>query len=224
MKKVLVIDDDIDILYLIKDILEDEGYEVVISSSAQDAYKKLKLNIDIILLDVMMPEVDGFSFCSQIRDEVSAPIIFITAKTCEEDIIKGLAIGGDDYITKPFSINQLKARVNAHIRRDNRKSTKAYLKIDNIKIDIKNREVKYFDEDITLTKREFDILEFLALNPGIVFSREDIYQKIWGYDADGDSATVSEHIKKIRSKFIKIEKGFDNIQTVWGVGYKFKKL
>ena len=180
MKKVLVIDDDIDIIYLIKDILEDEGYEVVISSSTQDAYKKLKLNIDIILLDVMMPEVDGFSFCSQIRDEVSVPIIFITAKTCEEDIIKGLALGGDDYITKPFSINQLKARVNAHIRRDNRKSTKTYLKIDNIKIDIKNREVKYFDEDITLTKREFDILEFLALNPGIVFSKEDIYQKYGG--------------------------------------------
>ncbi|MGM9535724.1 MAG: response regulator transcription factor, partial [Intestinibacter sp.] len=151
------------------------------------------------------------------------PIIFLTAKTSEEDIIKGLALGGDDYITKPFSINQLKARMNAHIRRDNRKKEKNYLQIGDIKMNLKSREVEYFDEDIVLTKREFDILELLALNRGMVFSKEDIYEKIWGYDAEGDSATVSEHIKKIRAKFLKINKDFDSIQTVWGIGYKLKK-
>ena len=223
MKKVLVIDDDVDILYLIKDILEDDGYEVMISNSAEDAYTKLNKDIDIVLLDVMMPGTDGFSFCKKIRDEVEIPIIFLTAKTSEEDIIKGLALGGDDYITKPFSINQLKARMNAHIRRDNRKKEKNYLQIGDIKMNLKSREVEYFGEDIVLTKREFDILELLALNRGMVFSKEDIYEKIWGYDAEGDSATVSEHIKKIRAKFLKINKGFDSIQTVWGIGYKLKK-
>lgn len=222
MKRVLVIDDDIDILHLIRDILEDD-YEVIICERAEEAYKSLKLDIDLILLDIMMPEVDGFTFCNKIRDDIDVPIIFITAKTGEEDIIKGLALGGDDYITKPFSINQLKARVDAHIRRDNRKSTKAYMKIGNIKIDIKNREVNYFDENIILTKREFDILELLSLNGCMVFSKEEIYEKVWGYDAEGDSSTVSEHIKKIRSKFLKVDKEFDNIQTLWGVGYKLKK-
>ncbi|MGM9532052.1 response regulator transcription factor [Intestinibacter sp.] len=223
MKKALVIDDDVDILYLIKDILEDDGYEVLISNSAEEAYTKLNKDIDIVLLDVMMPGIDGFSFCRKIRDEVEIPIIFLTAKTSEEDIIKGLALGGDDYITKPFSINQLKARMNAHIRRDNRKKQKNYLQIGDIKMNLKSREVEYFGEDIVLTKREFDILELLALNRGMVFSKEDIYEKIWGYDAEGDSATVSEHIKKIRAKFLKINKDFDSIQTVWGIGYKLKK-
>lgn len=223
MKKALVIDDDVDILYLIKDILEDDGYEVVISNSAEEAYIKLNDDIDILLLDVMMPGTDGFSFCKKIRDEVEIPIIFLTAKTSEEDIIKGLALGGDDYITKPFSINQLRARMNAHIRRDNRKKEKNYLMIGDIKMNLKSREVEYFGEDIVFTKREFDILELLALNIGMVFSKEDIYEKVWGYDAEGDSATVSEHIKKIRAKFLKINKEFDSIQTVWGIGYKFKK-
>ncbi|MCI6737380.1 MAG: response regulator transcription factor [Intestinibacter sp.] len=223
MKKALVIDDDVDILYLIKDILEDDGYEVVISNSAEEAYIKLNDDIDIVLLDVMMPGTDGFSFCKKIRDEVEIPIIFLTAKTSEEDIIKGLALGGDDYITKPFSINQLRARMNAHIRRDNRKKEKNYLMIGDIKMNLKSREVEYFGEDIVFTKREFDILELLALNIGMVFSKEDIYEKVWGYDAEGDSATVSEHIKKIRAKFLKINKEFDSIQTVWGIGYKFKK-
>lgn len=222
MKSVLVIDDDIDILNLIRDVLEDD-YKVTMCESAEEAYKNLNQDIDIILLDVMMPKIDGFTFCNKIREKVDVPIIFITAKTGEEDIIKGLAIGGDDYITKPFSINALKARVDAHVRRDSRKHSKTYIKIDNIKIDIKNREIEYFGKNIILTKREFDILELLSLNSGIVFSKEEIYEKIWGYDADGDSSTVSEHIKKIRSKFLKINKDFDSIQTVWGVGYKLKK-
>lgn len=223
MKKILVIDDDLDILNLIKDILEDDGYEVITSNSAYDAHEKLNDDIDIILLDVMMPEYDGFSFCSKIRHELDIPIVFLTAKTSEEDIVKGLALGGDDYITKPFSINQLKARVNAHIRRDYRKKEKEYLQVGDIRINLKNREVNYLGKEVVLTKREFDILELLASNINIVFSKEDIYEKVWGYDASGDSSTVSEHIKKIRAKFLKINKHFDNIQTIWGIGYKLKK-
>lgn len=223
MKKILVIDDDLDILNLIKDILEDDGYEVITSNSAYDAHEKLNDDIDIILLDVMMPEYDGFSFCSKIRHELDIPIVFLTAKTSEEDIVKGLALGGDDYITKPFSINQLKARVNAHIRRDYRKKEKEYFQVGDIRINLKNREVNYLGKEVVLTKREFDILELLASNINIVFSKEDIYEKVWGYDASGDSSTVSEHIKKIRAKFLKINKHFDNIQTIWGIGYKLKK-
>ena len=211
MKKILVVDDDIDILYLIRDILEDE-YEVIICNNPKLIESYLKESIDLILLDVMMPEIDGFSVCKKIRDDLEVPIIFITAKIGEEDIIKGFAIGGDDYITKPFSIMQLKARVDAHIRRDNRKTKKSYLKIGNIKIDIKNREVNCLDKDIVLTKREFDILELLSTNRGIIFSKDDIYEKIWGWNAEGDSATVSEHIKKIRNKFLNIDKSFDSIQ------------
>lgn len=223
-EKVLIVDDDAEILSLIKDALEDEDYLVYTANNSDEAVIKLNEKPDIILLDVMMPGIDGFEFCKEFRDIVNCPIIFITAKVQEYDILKGLALGGDDYITKPFSIKQLKARVVAHLRRDKRNNNiknKNYIVFNNIKIDLKSREVFYYDSMINLTKREYDILELLVLNQGQVFSKERIYEKVWGYEAEGDSITVAEHIKKLRSKFMKINNQFSSISTVWGVGYKW---
>lgn len=223
-EKILIVDDDLDILSLMEDALEDEGYMVMTAENADEALEKISLEPDIILLDVMMPYKDGFQLCMEIRNTVSCPIIFITAKTEENDIVKGLALGGDDYITKPFGIRELKARVLAHLRRENRgkqEEDKNCIKFENIKIDLQGREIYYYEEKLHLTKREFDIVELLALNAGQVFSKERIYEKVWGYDAEGDSSTVSEHVKKARAKFLSVNKEFNCINTVWGVGYKW---
>ncbi|NEU05226.1 response regulator transcription factor [Clostridium senegalense] len=224
-EKVLVVDDEEEILSLISDALSDDGYVVFTAKDCDEALEKLKINPDIILLDVMMPGKNGFEFCTEIRDAISCPIIFITAKINEADLLKGLAIGGDDYITKPFSIRGLKARIGAHIRRDKRNfsmENKKYIIFNDLKIDLKGRKVLLKDEEVILTKREFDIIELLALNNGQVFSKEQIYEKIWGYDAEGDSSTVAEHIKKIRFKFNKHNISNKYISTVWGVGYKWE--
>ncbi len=223
MEKILVIDDDNEILELIKDIFTDEGFLVYTASNAEKALELISNLPSIILLDVMMPGKNGFELCKEIRDAVECPIIFITAKVEEKDIIQGLALGGDDYITKPFSVKELRARVFAHLRREKREANKQnqYLLFNNLKINLKAREVCYFDEEVQLTKREFDILELLALNEGQIFSKEKIYEKIWGYDAEGDSSTVAEHVKKLRGKFQNIDNDFAFISTVWGVGYKW---
>lgn len=223
MEKILVIDDDYEILSLIKDILTDEGYLVYTADNAEKALELMTYSPNIILLDVMMPGKSGFQLCKEIRTVVKCPIIFITAKVEEKDIVKGLALGGDDYITKPFSLRELRARISAHLRREKRdlNNQNEYLYFDNLKINLNAREVFYYDSEVLLTKREYDILELLALNPGQVFSKEKIYEKIWGYDAEGDSSTVAEHVKKLRAKFQNIHNNFDFISTVWGVGYKW---
>lgn len=223
MEKVLIIDDDEEILSLLEDVFIDEGFLTYTAKSADKALDLINNSPSIILLDVMMPGKDGFELCKEIREIVSCPIIFITAKVEENDIVKGLALGGDDYITKPFSVREIRARVSAHLRRDKRdkENENKFLIFKNLKIDLNAREVYYFDEIIKLTKREFDIMELLVLNKGQVFSKDRIYEKIWGYDAEGDSSTVAEHVKKLRSKFQYISKDFSFISTVWGVGYKW---
>lgn len=224
-EKVLIVDDEEEILSLISDTLFYEGYNIITAKNSNEALKKLKYNPDIILLDVMMPGKDGFQFCNEIRDSVSCPIIFITAKSDDCDLIKGLAIGGDDYIIKPFSIKALKAKINAHIRREKRSyslKNKQYIMFKDLKIDFKGRKVILGVDEIILTKREFDIIELLSMNNGQVFSKEQIYERIWGYDAEGDAITVAEHVKKIRSKFNKYDKINQYISTVWGVGYKWE--
>lgn len=223
MEKILVIDDDYEILSLIKDILTDEGYLVYTADNAEKALELMTYSPNIILLDVMMPGKSGFQLCKEIRNVVKCPIIFITAKVEEKDIVKGLALGGDDYITKPFSLRELRARISAHLRREKRdlNNQNEYLYFDNLKINLNAREVFFYDSEVLLTKREYDILELLALNSGQVFSKEKIYEKIWGYDAEGDSSTVAEHVKKLRAKFQNIHNNFDFISTVWGVGYKW---
>ncbi|KAJ51985.1 DNA-binding response OmpR family regulator [Clostridium tetanomorphum] len=225
-EKILVVDDEEEIVSFIKDYLLLNEYEVITAFNGEEAIRKIELNPDLILLDIMMPGIDGFNVCKEIRDKINCPIIFLTAKNLEDDKIKGLLIGGDDYIVKPFSLKELKARIISHIRRDKRLNdfkNNNKTKFGDLYIDIKGRQVYYKDETIPMTKREFDIIEFLSLNSGQVFSREYIYEKIWGYDGEGDTSTITEHVKKIRAKFSNISKELDYIKTVWGIGYKWEK-
>lgn len=224
-EKILIVDDEEEIISFLKDSLEEDGYEIFTAGTGKEALQKIKLYPDLILLDIMMPDMNGYEVCSNIRDIVSCPIIFLTAKVEEQDIVKGLAIGGDDYIEKPFSLKQLKARINAHLRREKRNlnsSDKGNLYFKNLSINLKNREVFCRGQLVTLTKKEFDIIEFLSINCGQVFSKEQIYEKVWGYDAEGDSASVAEHVKKIRQKLQNFDDEEEYISTVWGVGYKWQ--
>lgn len=219
MADILAIDDEEGILRIIKTALERENHHVTVVSDPMRIADNQYLKYDLILLDVMMPEIDGFSLCKKIRSMVDCPIIFLTAKTMEEDIVKGLSIGGDDYIAKPFGINELRARVSAHLRRENREKKNAF-SIDGVKFNISSKEVYYDEKLLPFTKSEYSICEFLALNHGQVFSKERIYESLFGFDGDSDTSAIVEHIKNIRSKFKKI--GINPIETVWGIGYKWK--
>ena len=220
MAKILAIDDDPRILKLIKNSLEKDNHLVTTMDSALDIdFNQLK-EYDLILLDIMMPNIDGFTFCKKIRDLVDCSIIFLTAKNMESDIIYGLGIGGDDYITKPFGIGELRARVGAHLRREKREK-RNMIYISGLRFDLAGKEVLVGDKKIPFTKSEYEICEFLMKNRGQVFSRDQIYEKVYGYDGSSDSSTISEHIKNIRSKLKKFKK--EPIETVWGIGYKWIK-
>lgn len=226
METILVIDDEEDLVMIIKDTLEINGYNVLTAYNGFNGIEMSRKKPDLIILDIMMPDIDGFSVCNLIRDNVDCPILFLSAKDSEKDKIKGLAIGGDDYITKPFSLKELIFRVKAHLRREKRKSKKeddTLLNFKNLDIDLKGLNVRVNDENINLTKKEFEIVELLALNAGQVFSKDQIYDKVWGYDGLGDTFTVTEHIKNIRSKISSLDKENKYIETVWGLGYKWEK-
>jgi DNA-binding response OmpR family regulator len=224
METILIIDDEPDLVMIIKDVLENNGYSVLTAYNGFDGIRMSKKQPDLIILDIMMPDIDGFNVCNAIRDNVACPILFLSAKGSEADRIKGLAIGGDDYIIKPFSIKELVMRVKAHLRREKRtlnRDGNDFLQFKNLRIDLKGMIVTVNNEDLNLTKKEFEIVELLSLYPGQVFSKEQIYEKIWGFDGIGCISTVTEHIKKIRSKISAIEEGNEYIATVWGVGYKW---
>ncbi len=225
-EKILIADDEEGIVSFIKDALYSEGYEVWVAYDGDQAIEKASKQPDLILLDIMMPGKDGFLVCKEIRDTVACPIIFLSALQSEADKIKGLSLGGDDYLIKPFSIKELKMRIKAHLRREGRTADierRNYIRFGNLSINLKGREIYYIDKQLLFTPREFDIIEFLALHPGMVFSKEQIYEKVWGYDAMGDSAAVAEHIKKIRHKFAQVESSTLYVSTVWGVGYKWER-
>jgi DNA-binding response OmpR family regulator len=219
--KILVIDDEPDIRQLLKDYFELQGYQVMLGSNGREAVEKAALGPDIILLDINMPEMDGLEVCKRVRMHISCPILFLTAKVTEQDRINGLMIGGDDYIMKPFSIDELGARVTAHLRREARNARREAVKFaGELTINFSERCIYYREEEIGLTKTEFDILEYLCMNKGQVFSKERIYEKLWSYDSEGDSNIVTEHIRRIRLKLSKyMDRPF--IETVWGVGYKW---
>ncbi|HWT76694.1 MAG TPA: response regulator transcription factor [Mobilitalea sp.] len=219
--KLLLVDDESDILQLLKDYFEIQGYFVMLAHNGVEAIEKASNSPDLILLDINMPEMDGLEVCKRLRMHVSCPILFLTAKVTEQDRINGLMIGGDDYIMKPFSIEELGARVAAHLRREARSVRKDAVKfIGELTLNFQERCLYYQEEPIALTKTEFDILEYLCMNKGQVFSKERIYEKLWDYDSDGDSNIVTEHIRRIRMKIAKhTEKVL--IETVWGVGYKW---
>ena len=221
--KLLIADDEADIVGLLKDYFEINGYEVLTAMDGAAAVKQAEKSPDLILLDVNMPCLDGLEVCARIRNYVSCPILFLTAKVEEQDRVNGFRVGGDDYVLKPFSLEELGARVAAHLRRGERASVRTNARFAaDLVIDYAQRCVCIQGESIGLVKKEFDIVELLSMNAGQVFDKERIYERVWGYDSEGDSAVVAEHIRRIRNK-IAARTDTVYIETVWGVGYKWIK-
>ncbi len=221
MARLLVIDDEKAILDLVKNGLEKDGHIVTVCESVADITINTLKDFDLILLDIMMPDVDGFMFCKKIRGIVDCPILFLTAKVMETDIIYGLGIGADDYITKPFRIGELRARVTAHLRRERREHHNTLGFEQEIKFDLSSKELFIKGKKVDLTKSEYEICEYLARNRGQVFTREQIYDAVFGFDGNSDNSTIATHIKNIRSKLAGY--GVTPINTVWGgVGYRWE--
>lgn len=219
--KIMVVDDDKKFLKFLKDFLELENYTVVTAESGDAALKKMSVAPDLILLDINMPRMNGLEFCKRIRNHVSCPIIFLTARIEDEDKIIGLKSGGDDYIIKPFNLDELLARIEAHLRRENRNiGKKKLLFSDELCIDYSGKKVIYHDVELDFTRAEFDLIEVLSSYPGQVFDKELLYEKAWGYEKEGDSHLVTEMISRIRKKLKKITNKV-YIETVWGYGYKW---
>lgn len=222
--RILIVDDEIMMTELLSDHLRDEGYEIYAANSAAKAIELLSEKPDLIILDINMPDMNGLQLCKTIRGHVFCPIIFVTARITEQDKINGLQYGGDDYITKPFSLRELSARIEAHLRRDKRMCLNAsVLTSGELLVNISQHSVYYRDVEIEMSKKEFDIIEFLLTNAGQVFDRERIYECVWGNDAEGSADVIKEHIRKIRSKLYETT-GKEYIDTVWGVGYRWKNL
>lgn len=223
MKKILIIDDEADLRKLLTDYFEMNGYFVMTAENGSAALRRMESQPDLVLLDINMPELNGLELCRKIRSFVSCPILFITARIEEADKILGFQAGGDDYIVKPFSIHELGARVEAHLRREIRNQIKTSIMLSgNLAIDYSARALYLHGVQISLAKKEFDIIELLSLNPGMVFDKERIFEKVWGLSNEGSSSVIAEHIRRIRFKLK--EHGCENtIATVWGVGYKWQK-
>lgn len=220
---IMVIDDETEILNMLKRYFSLEGYHVITAAGGKEALQKLEKQPDLILLDINMPEIDGITLCRSIRDFVSCPILFLTANAEDSDKIKGFGVGGDDYIVKPFSIDELGARVSAHLRRENRSKRKSRVLFDEqLAVDYLERAAYWDGQEIPLLKKEFDILEVLSQNPRQIFDKERLYEAAWGLDGLGNNSVVAEHIRKIRAKFAAVG-AKQYIETVWGVGYKWVK-
>lgn len=223
MYRILIVDDEPGIVTLLRDYLTMNHYEVLVAYNGNEAVEQAMKKLDLILLDVNLPEEDGFSVCRQIRDYVSCPIIFLTARIEDSDKIEGFAAGGDDYIVKPFSIEELGARISAHIRRDHRETPIRNVRVfHNLLVDYTNKVVTVDGQLLELAKKEYEIIELLSGHAGQLFDRERIYELVWGYDAEGNSSVVAEHIRRIRKKLMAAT-GREYIDTVWGVGYRWIK-
>lgn len=221
--KILIADDEPDIILMLDRFFTGKGYRVLTASDGRETLKQVEQQPDLILLDINMPEPDGLEVCRRIRGRVSCPILFLTARLEDMDKVKGFLAGGDDYIVKPFSLIELEARVSAHLRRENRRFFETQLKFSGeLTLDLSERCLLYKTDKIPLAKKEFEIAELLAENPGQVFDKERIYEQIWGYESEGDSSVVAEHIRRIRAKLAAYtDKSY--IETVWGCGYKWIK-
>lgn len=220
-EKIMLVDDEKGIVAIMKNYFEMSGYQVVTAYTGQEALKKMSCQPDIVLLDINMPDMDGLTVCQNIREHISCPILFLTARIETADKIKGFSAGADDYIVKPFDLDELGARVAAHLRRENRKQERSVLRFFNdMVIDYAKREISIDGTAVSLSKKEFDIVELLSANAGQVFERERIYETVWGLEGDGSSDTIMEHIRKIRAKLSALS-AHNYIETVWGVGYKW---
>ena len=220
MASILAVDDDILLLQLIRKILERDGHRVTAVNDPLEVRKLSLSDYSLILLDVMMPGIDGFSLCREIRDLADCPIVFLTAKSGEADVLLGLGLGGDDYLKKPFRAEEIRARVNAHLRREQREKKNA-VEVSGFRFYLGAKQMEKDGQVLPLTKGEYAICEYLALHHGQTLSKEQIYEGVFGYDAEGDSSVIAMHVKNIRQKaedFGKIP-----IQTVWGIGYTWKE-
>ena len=228
MKKILIVEDESSIAELQRDYLEINGFTVDIENSGDTGLKRaISEDYDLIVLDLMLPVVDGFEICRQVRAEKDTPILIVSARKEDIDKIRGLGLGADDYITKPFSPSELVARVKAHITRYERlvgqkEKRSESIQIRGIRIDKADRRVFVNDNEVSFTTKEFDLLFFLAQNPNHVYSKEELFDKIWGLDSFGDIQTVTVHIKKVREKIEMDSSSPQYIETIWGAGYRFK--
>lgn len=220
---ILAVDDEKDIADMLKCYFTRMGYQVITAQNGKEALRCAEKNPDIILLDINLPDMDGLKICEKIRNFVSCPILFLTARVEDSDKIRGFAAGGDDYVLKPFSMEELGARVSAHLRREMRRSTVSEVRFDDkLTINYSDRTVFYAGHELSFAKKEFDIIEYLSQRPGQVFDKETIYERVWGYDSEGDSSAVTEHVRRVRAKFSAID-AKPYIETVWGCGYKWVK-
>lgn len=220
MAKILAVDDDAAILEMIRRILEKDGHTVVTQADASQLSLDGLGGYDLILLDIMMPQMDGFTLCKKIRGLVDCPILFLTAKTGENSLVEGLAMGADDYICKPFGVRELRARIAAHLRREHREHV-VRMGLGRACFDLSAKQLFVDEQEVALTKGEYDICEFLAKYRGQIFSKEQILEKVFGYDSESCDSTITTHVKNIRKKLA--ERDFAPIHTVWGLGYQWKK-
>lgn len=226
MDRILIIEDDENILRLEKDYLEASGFE---ADTASDGVTGLRLALDggysLVLLDIMLPGLNGFEVCKKIRDEKNIPILLVSAKKDEPDKISGLGFGADDYIVKPFSPSELVARVKAHINRYRRLTNSEeqdVVKFENLSLNKESGEVYLNGQEISLTKKEFDVLYLMASKPETVFAKNELFERVWGYDSLGDTSTLTVHINRLRDKLKEIDPETDYIKTIWGRGYRLK--
>jgi DNA-binding response OmpR family regulator len=225
-KSILIIEDDQSIAEIEKDFLEIEGFEVKIASDGSQGLELAESgHADLVILDIMLPKIDGFSLCKKIRQLTDIPILMVTAKYDDNDKVRGFGLGANDYIVKPFSPTELVARVKAHLatyeRLLKKEKGKSEIIVSGLHINLLARQVFLNGEEIEMTNKEFDLLAFLAAHPNQVFSKEQLFERIWGLDAIGDNATVTVHIKRIRKKIENDPTHYHYIQTVWGTGYRF---
>ena len=217
---ILLVDDESEIITMLQRFLLQNNYRVSCAMDGIEAIEKLSEKPDLILLDINMPQMDGIETCKAIRDMVSCPILFLTARDEDADKIEGFASGGDDYITKPFSLPELNARIQAHLRRERRSKDIQRKVFGSITIDYSAREVFVGEKSIHFNRKEFDIIQLLSLHRGQTFERSRIYDRVWGLEGSGDDTVIMEHIRKIRLKFT--QAGCEPcIETVWGIGYKW---
>lgn len=226
MDRILIIEDDENILRLEKDYLEANGFE---TDTASDGVTGLRFALDgsysLVLLDIMLPGLNGFEVCKKIREEKNIPILLVSAKKDEPDKISGLGFGADDYIVKPFSPSELVARVKAHINRYRRLTNseeKDVVKFENLRLNKESGEAYLNGQEISLTKKEFDVLYLMASKPETVFAKNELFERVWGYDSLGDTSTLTVHINRLRDKLKEIDPNTDYIKTIWGRGYRLK--
>lgn len=227
MEKVLIVEDDLGIAEVEKDYLEINGFEVIVENTGVDGLKRaLNERFDLIILDLMLPGVDGFGICREIRKTKDVPIIMVSARGEDIDKVRGLGLGLDDYMTKPFSPNELVARVKAHIKRYQKlkgigpAAEESVIRIRGLEINPKTHQVFVDGQEVSLTVKEFELLQLLATSPNKVFSKEEIFQKVWGFEADQDIPTITVHIRRIREKIETDPSEPVYVKTIWGVGYK----